>query len=50
MSPNSLLLTGGKKDLYMKHETSQLLAEQESNFHFSEASKHKYIMITKTYV
>lgn len=34
MSPNSPFLKGGKKDLYVNCETSQVLAEQERNFHF----------------
>jgi hypothetical protein len=33
----------------MKCETLQLLAEQDSNFHFSETTKNKYIMTKQTY-
>lgn len=39
MLQNNPPLDDDKKNLYMKLQASQLLAEHESNFHFSETTK-----------
>lgn len=41
---------GSEQDLHMKCEALQFLAEQESNFHFSETAKDKYIMMMTIYL
>lgn len=43
------IVKGAKKDLCMKCEALQLLAEQSSGFHFSE-TKGKRIMIIRSYL
>lgn len=50
MSQKSPLSKRWQERLYMKLEASQLIAEQESNFHFPETTEDNYIMITKTYM
>lgn len=50
MSQNSPLVKRWQERLYMEHKASQLVAEQENNFHFPKTSDDNDIMIKKTYM